>query len=99
MNGSIRRNPNKNLKKPAVNTLISAREIFNKTFIVTPDTEATKANRIALTLFVIIYLLNKWKVASFSSIIFIFYVNIYFFFIKKVRFIYHCNTNYFFESW
>tara|TARA_B100000676_G_scaffold127298_1_gene126388 strand:- start:169 stop:501 length:333 start_codon:yes stop_codon:yes gene_type:complete len=55
MNGRIRIKPNKNLKKPAVKTLISCKENFISTFIVTPDTEATKARIIALTLLLIIY--------------------------------------------
>ena len=47
--------PNKNLKKPAVKTLISCKENFISTFIVTPDTEATKAKIIAFTILFITY--------------------------------------------
>ena len=45
--------PKKNLKKPEVNTLISSKEIFKKTFITTPEKEAISAKTIALTLSVI----------------------------------------------
>ena len=54
MKGSIKINPKKNLKKPEVNTLISSKEIFKKTFITTPEKEAISAKTIALTLSVII---------------------------------------------
>ena len=53
MKGSIKINPKKNLKKPEVNTLISSKEIFKKTFITTPENEAISAKTIALTLSVI----------------------------------------------